>query len=192
MYTRFSGEDGQSPVRWLRTLKYQLPSTFTVEQWLECVDGLLDGTAARWADEQPAVKRILSEEALEYADNHDVDIFKALLLGRFTPGEEDLERVNDLVEILRQDAAESLSDYYLRAERLLHALGVTDQAESAMLNVYERSTLRKVIRHYIDGLYKSYQKPDSAPQGDSLSQTFFKIDQKNASWVKGVHRSMLR
>lgn len=64
MYTRFSGENGQSAARWLRTLKYELPPTFTAGQWLECVDGLLDGTAARWADEQP-VKEILSDEALK-------------------------------------------------------------------------------------------------------------------------------
>lgn len=90
MYTRFSGENGQSAARWLRTLKYELPPTFTAGQWLECVDGLLDGTAARWADEQP-VKEILSDETLKDAKNHEVDIFKALLLSRFTLGEDNLE-----------------------------------------------------------------------------------------------------
>ena len=59
MYTRFSGDNGQSPARWLRTIKYELPTTFTPSQWLECVDGLLDGKAAYWADKRPEVKNIL-------------------------------------------------------------------------------------------------------------------------------------
>ena len=78
MYTRFSGENGQSAARWLRTLKYELPPTFTAGQWLECVDGLLDGEAARWADMRPNVRKILSDEKLKHAKNHDVDTFKAL------------------------------------------------------------------------------------------------------------------
>ena len=105
MYTRFSGEDGRSPARWLRTLKYELPPGFTAGEWLECVDGLLDGKAAHWADEQPAVRRIYSDVALELAKNHHVDIFKALLISRFTPGKQDLEGVNHLVENLRRSEA---------------------------------------------------------------------------------------
>ena len=107
-----------------------------------------------------------------------MDIFKALLLSRFTPGEEDLQGVNYMVEELYQGATESLDAYYLRAEGLLHALGVKDQPETTRLSVYERSMLRKVIRHYIDGLCQSYPRPDSASPGDSLSQTFLKINQK--------------
>ena len=178
MYTRFSGENGQSAARWLRTLKYELPPTFTAGRWLECVDGLLDGQAARWADEQPAVKKILSDESLEDAKNHVVDIFKALLLSRFTPGESDLAGVTHLVENLRQDATESLNDYYLRAVDLLEALGVKDGIDTVMMNIYEKSMSRKVTRHFIDGLYQSYRRPGSAP---SLVEAWLNTSQENAS-----------
>ncbi len=127
MYTRFSGDNGQSPARWLRSLKYELPPTFTAGQWLGCVDGLLDGKAARWADKWLFVKHILSEENLKYAKDSDVDIFKTLLLSRFTPADEDLEDVDHLIMTLRQNATESLEDHYRRAEDLLYASGGRDE-----------------------------------------------------------------
>jgi len=43
MPSKFSGEKGQSALRWLRTLKYELPGDLTSNQWLEYVDGLLEG-----------------------------------------------------------------------------------------------------------------------------------------------------
>ena len=175
MYTRFSGENGQSPARWLRTLKYELPPTFTAGQWLECVDGLLDGTAAHWADEQPTVKKILSDKALKYAKDQDVDIFKALLLSRFNPGEGHLERVNHLVENLRQDDMEFLQVYYRRAEDLLHALGGRDEIGPAVLGVYERSILTRVISRFVGGLSDAHMKPDVSPERDSLRQTYEKL-----------------
>ena len=175
MYTRFSGENGQSAARWLRTLKYELPPAFTAGQWLECVDGLLDGEAARWADEQPAVKKFLSDKALEYARNYDVDIFKALFLSRFTPGEGDLEGVNHLLENLRQDPAEFLEVYYRRAENLLHALGGRDEIYPAVLGGNERSILTRVISRFVGGLCEPYMKPDVLPEWDSLRQTYEKV-----------------
>ena len=112
MYTRFSGENGQSPARWLRTVKYELPTTFTPSEWLECVDGLLDGKAAYWADKRPEVKNILSDKYLKHANNHDVDTFKKLFLSRFAPADEGPEYVDRLIETLHQDNTESLEDYY--------------------------------------------------------------------------------
>lgn len=173
MYTKFSGENGQRPARWLRTLKYELPPTFTVSEWLECVDGLLEGQAARWADEQPAVKKVLSDVTLEHAMNQDVDIFKALLLSRFTPGEEDLERVNHLVENLRQGATEDLLHYYRRADDLLYALGGRDLGP-VVLSDNERSILTRVNCRFLDGLDESDLKPDVLPERDSLLRTYVK------------------
>ena len=160
MYTRFSGEKGQSAARWLRTLKYELPPTLTAGQWLECVDGLLDGEAARWADMWPNVRNILSDEKLKHAKNHDVDTFKALLLSRFAPAAEDLEEVNYLLENLRQDGTESLQDYYRRAEDLLHALGGRDDIGPVVLGANERSMLTRVIDRFVSGLYEKFLEPD--------------------------------
>ena len=55
MLSKFSGHN-TSAARWLCTLKYELPSSFTPSQWLECVNGLLEGDAAVWADAHPRVK----------------------------------------------------------------------------------------------------------------------------------------
>ena len=172
MYTRFSGEDGRSPARWLRTLKYELPPRFTAGEWLECVDGLLDGKAAHWADEQPAVRRIMSDVALELAKNHHVDIFKALLISRFTPGKQDLEGVNHLVENLRQGSTEDLIHYYQRAYDLLLALGGRDYIGPDVLSVNERPILTRVISRFLDGLSESDLKLDVAPESVSLIQAY--------------------
>ena len=172
MYTRFSGENGQSPARWLRTLKYELPPTLTAGQWLECVDGLLDGQAARWADKWPDVKKILSDEDVKHAKNHDVDTFKTLLLNRFTPADEGLEDVDHLLLPFHQNATESLEDYYRRAEDLLHVSGGRDKIDSVKLRKHQRSILLRVIVLYISGLHHSCLKSYSALMSDSLLQVY--------------------
>lgn len=168
MYTRFSGKNGQSAARWLRTLKYELPPTFTMGQWLECVDGLLDGEAARWADMRPNVRKILSDEGLKHANNHHVDRFKALLIGRFAPADEDLKHETDY---FRQGATESLHHYYRRAEDLLHALGGRDEIDPVVLGANERSILTTVINQYLGGLY-GQNEPDVEPESVSLLLTY--------------------
>ena len=174
MYTRFSGDNGQSPARWLRTLKYELPPAFTAGQWLECVDGLLDGKAARWADKWPVIKQILSEQNVNSTPDDDVDIFKRLFLSRFTPADEGVEDVDHLVVTLRQNATESLEDYYRRAEDLLYASGGRDESYPATVTLSnsEKSNLSRVIRHYINGLHHSCLKSDLALQSDSLLQAY--------------------
>ena len=172
MYTRFSGEDGRSPARWLRTLKYELPFGFPPGAWLECVDGLLDGKAAHWADEQPAVRRIMSDVVLKSANSHHVDLFKALLIGRFTPGVQNLEGVNHLVENLRQDFKEDLLHYFQRAYDLLLALGGRDYIAPDVLSVNERPTLTRVISRFLDGLSNPDLKLDVAPESVSLHQAY--------------------
>lgn len=172
MYTRFSGDDDRNPARWLRTIKYELPPTFTPGQWLECVDGLLDGEAARWADKSPNVKKILSDEDLKHAGKRDVATFKTLFLNRFTPADERLKDVNHMLETLRQNATESLEDYYGRAEDLLLALGGKDKTISVKLSNHETSILKRVIHHYVHGLHYSYLKSNAALQSDSLSKAY--------------------
>ena len=176
MYTRFSGNNGQSPARWLRTLKYELPPTFTPSQWLECVDGLLDGEAARWADKEPLVKNILSEKGLKYANTREVDIFKELLLSRFPP-DEVLEDADHLIMTLLQNPTESLVQYYARAANLLDASGGRDLDRDDTYPFVkhtdrERSVLNKVILHYVTGLHHQCLVSTSALQCDSLLQVY--------------------
>ena len=180
MYTRFSGDNGQSPARWLRTIKYELPTTFTPSQWLECVDGLLDGKAAYWGDKRPEVKNILSDKNLKHAKDHDVDTFKKLFLSRFAPADKGPEYVIHLMENLLQNATESLEDYYRRAEDLLHAAGGKDGIDLAKLSDPERSILNKVILHYVNGLRESWPKTDSVYQSDSLLQAYLTVAEMDA------------
>ena len=175
MYTRFSGDNGQSPARWLRTLKYELPPTFTASQWLECVDGLLDGKAARWADTWPDVKMILSDEYLVQAKDSDVDTFKTRLHSRFTPVDEGLEDLNHLIDTLSQNATESLEDYYRRAEDLLHASGGEDEIDPLRSNQFERSMLNRVTLNYVKGLRQSCFRSYTTFRGGSLLQTYYTI-----------------
>ncbi|KAK0513882.1 hypothetical protein JMJ35_003604 [Cladonia borealis] len=172
MYTRFSGDNGQSPARWLHTIKYELPTTFTPSQWLECVDGLLDGKAAYWADKRPEVKKILSDKYLKRAKDHDVDTFKKLFLSRFAPADEGPEHVAHLIETLHQNDTESLEDYYRRAEDLLHAAGGKDETDPAKLSKSGKSILKKVISQYVNGLRDEWLESDSAYESDSLLQAY--------------------
>lgn len=176
MYTRFSGENGQSPARWLRTLKYEFPPAFTPGQWLESVDGLLDGEAARWADKELLVKNILSEKGLKYADTHDVGIFKEFLLSRFHL-DEVLEDADHLIMNLLQSPTESLVQYYGRAANLLYASGGRDVDRDdtypfVTLTDRERSILNKVILHYVTGLHHSCLISNSALRCDSLHRVY--------------------
>ena len=174
MYTRFSGDNGQSPASWLRTIKYELPTFFTPSQWVECVDGLLDGEAAYWADKRPEVKNILSDKYLKHANDHDVDTFKKLFLSRFTPPDDGPEYVDHLIETLRQNDTESLEDYYRRAEDLLHAGGGKDETDPAKLSKSERRILNKVIHQYVNGLRDERDEEHSAYESDSLLQAYLK------------------
>ncbi len=107
-----------------------------------------------------------------HATHHDVDTFKTLLLRRFTPVDEGLEDVGHLIETLRQDATESLEDYYRRAEDLLHVYGGQDGIDPVKLSTPEGFILRRVIRYYVNGLHHSCLRSSTALQGKSLLQTY--------------------
>ena len=172
MYTRFSGDNGQSPARWLRTIKYRLPTTFTPSRWLECVDSLLDGEAARWADKLPIVKKILSDENVKYAHGGDVHKFKTLLLSRFPPDDKALESTDYLIKTLLQNPTESLEEYYGRTVDLLYASGGRDDIQPFKLSSPERSILSTVISHFVIGLHHSCLQSNSAIQSYSLLQAY--------------------
>ena len=120
----------------------------------------------------PLSKIFLSEENLKYAQDSQVDVFKTLLLSRFTPADEGLEDVDHLIVTLRQNATESLEDYYRRAEDLLHASGGKDEIDPVKLSDFERCILRRVRLHYVNGLYHSGLKSYTAFHGGSLLQTY--------------------
>lgn len=151
MYTKFSGTDSQSGARWLRTLNYELPGNLTPGQWLECVDGLLEGKAARWADQHPRIKAI--NEKLRGRDNDlsdaDVDIFEKAVQKRFPPAPCGVQL------LLTQWPEEDLDGYYERAEVHLHTLGGVDSDEDPAPSEKEHAALVKGIEAYVNGIFDS-------------------------------------
>ncbi|KAL2040869.1 hypothetical protein N7G274_006327 [Stereocaulon virgatum] len=93
-------------------MEYELPPISTPRQWLECVDGLLEGDAARWADSHAKVKRLLTQQNIQNAGQSEMDTFTSLLLKRFTPVDEDDEmNALDITTRLVQSRSESLEQY---------------------------------------------------------------------------------
>ena len=151
---RFSGAGGVSAARWLRSLTYDLPAPLTPGQWLERVDSLLNDDAARWADQHPRVRRIMTDEYFDDATEEDVEIFKKALMAAFPPEPWPPLYVCEAEEhlsSLAQGPFEDLEDYYRRTETILYALGSVDVVE-APLTVTEAMTLMRVIEQFVLGL----------------------------------------
>jgi len=149
MPSKFSGENGQSALRWLRTLKYELPGDLTSNQWLEYVDGLLEGEAARWADQHPRVRKMMKEEHLKADHNkeEDVKVFEDALKRRFPSTTEAQE------EALIQQPKEPLDNYYRRTETSLHIAGGVDRDEKPPPTSEESNILVERIEAYVHGLH---------------------------------------
>ncbi len=82
-FPTFSGENGQSVLRWLRVVRQKMPITIIPHRWLDIVDARLEGEAAKWADNTPMVRRMLANDATERATDADVTKFKEALIARF-------------------------------------------------------------------------------------------------------------
>ncbi|KAK4690885.1 hypothetical protein P7C71_g6001, partial [Lecanoromycetidae sp. Uapishka_2] len=143
----FSGEKGHSALRWLRTLDHELPNHLTPNQWLKYVDGLLEGSAARWADQHPRIKKLLQDENLNADDgyNSDVKTFQHALCQRFKPS-----KIDEPLIFFSQQNNENLESYYRRAEARLHSLGGVDNDEDP--DEKEREVLVRVIGDFVKGL----------------------------------------
>ena len=149
--SKFSGTDGVSAERWLRSLKRDLSPDLTASEWLLVVDTLLVGEAASWADQHPRVKRILTDEYVLH-DERCVANFSKAIIARF-PGIEVVgpEKGQALMQFLKQGPLETLEAYYRRAEKLMHATGGVDRSE-APLSDKEEEGLKKAIEKYMFGL----------------------------------------
>lgn len=170
MYTKSSGDNGQRAARWLRTLEYELPPIFIPRQWLECVDGLLEGDTARWADSHSKVKRLLTHENIQNAGQTEKDILTSPLLKRFAPVDEANERnALNITRRLVQSRSESLEQCYRRVEDLLHASGGKDKSDAVALSENQRAILRHVTEHFIRGIHvqalRTYTKGEPTMTG---------------------------
>ena len=120
---------------------------------MECVDGLLEGDAARWTDSYSRVKKLLTQENVEHADQSDIKAFSALLLKRFTPVEKDnKDDVSNRIWTLAQQPTEALEHHYRRAEDWLHAAGGEDKPDTVTLSSSEIALLAHVIEHFVKGI----------------------------------------
>ena len=150
----FSGTTGVSAVRWLRSLKTSLPDNLSPSEWLLRVDGLLVGDAARWADQHPRVKKILTNDhLLHHVTESDIKTFTRALIARFPIPEQCSPNKSELqLMFLKQGEIEGFDEYYRRAETLLHHIGGVDRTESPLTDD-EESSLKKVLMQFIHGIH---------------------------------------
>ncbi|KAL2040868.1 hypothetical protein N7G274_006326 [Stereocaulon virgatum] len=163
MYTTFSGSKGESAARWLHTLEHQVHGpnpNYNLEflpprMWLTCINGLLVGNAALWADHHPRVRQIIAANNLGSVSHKDVEIFKKAFLARFPPTRMTAGLCRPSLfsepQIFAQDRSEDLDSYYQRALILLYEKGGVDMAE-APLTELEQEALNATILTYIEGL----------------------------------------
>ncbi|KAL2040867.1 hypothetical protein N7G274_006325 [Stereocaulon virgatum] len=153
MRTRFSG--GTTDVRrWLSSLKYEGPPFQTPGDHFECINSLLSGDAALWADTHPRVKSILRKKNPEDITDADVKTFQTALRARFPPnqlksGYNSLAKLP--VKAFGQHAGEDLEAYYQRAIAYMYEQGGVDLDE-APLTSHEKKGLRTAIKAYVLGL----------------------------------------
>jgi hypothetical protein len=123
--------------------------------WLTCINGLLVGNAALWADHHPRVRQILAANNLGSVSHKDIETFKTAFLARFPPARMTAGLCRPSLfgepQTFAQDQSEDLGSYYQRALILLYEKGGVDMAE-APLTEPEQEALNATILSYIEGL----------------------------------------
>ena len=82
-------------------------------KWLDEVDSLLTGEAAKWADINPIIKNMLSDENIHRAIGKDINTFHMMFLERFKLAPKD-DKDNSilLIQGLVQGPDKPLQKYY--------------------------------------------------------------------------------
>ncbi len=181
--SKFSGTDGVSAARWLRSLIHDLPADLSLSQWFSRVDSLLVSDAARWAEQHPRVRRMLTDEYYLH-DAADINTFTRAITARFPPVEKPTVKQARLqLMFLKQSQDETLDSYYRRAESLLYAVGGVDRHEGPLSHVEELG-LSKVLEKYIHGLCDEGLKENVILYHQ---QRTLQID-KNAPGLQEIHK----
>ena len=151
----FTGDGSRNARRWIQRFERERGADEDGRpkqpfDWLEEFNILLDGDAADWADTDPFVKEILSDDGMEVATASQVDTVKKSFLERFRKPEE--ARRNPIPEIqsMRQEPEESLHKYYQRALSLLKSAGSHDKTEN--MDPARSSVLDLAIDCYVNGI----------------------------------------
>lgn len=152
----FTGVGGQNARRWLfrfharHGLNPETGQSRAPGDWLESVNGHLEGDAAFWADKNPLVRRICHPDHLEKATPEDVVEFRRLFLERWEDEVEEATNPMNDIQNLRQEVGETLRDYYKRADSHLKLTGAAEMPASAtQLQTYVNDT---VIERFVRGL----------------------------------------
>lgn len=181
----FIGDDSQNARRWLQRFERERGADEDDHSkqpfdWLEEFNILMDDDAANWADTDPFVREILSDEGMEAATASQVNTVKRSFLERFRKPEE--ARRNPIPEIqsMKQEPDESLHKYYQRALSLLKSAGSHDKTEN--MNPARSSVLDLAIDCYVNSIrdptlrIKMIKYPAKASR--SLLDTFNKAEIK--------------
>lgn len=151
----FIGNGSQNARRWLQRFERERGadedgSPKQSFDWLEEFNILMDGEAADWADSDPFVKVILSDEGMETATASQVDTVKKSFLERFRKPEEARRNPIPEIQAMKQEQNESLHKYYQRALSLLKSAGSHDKTES--MDPAKSSVLDLAIDCYVSGI----------------------------------------
>lgn len=151
----FSGTPMESPRRWLKLImrKYGVDANGqekAAKLILEEIDQRLRGEAAVWADTNPIIKKILSDEGLNTATQDTLAEFKEHFLTRFTAEAPTDIEPDELVERLKQGVDQSLTDYYHQTSEILKMFGVDDASSDD--SKMAKSLLRMVVKKFVAGL----------------------------------------
>lgn len=149
----YQGLPEESARRWLYRIDHETITTDDTysknpAQWIEDATMRLAGEAAKWADRNPTIKRMLKEPDTLTKDS--ITYWKELFLERWEQPEEEETNPMDDLQSLSQLPAEDLRMYYHRALSLLREAGGNDGFDD--LTLLGRSVLDSAIRAFIHGL----------------------------------------
>lgn len=145
----------ESARRWWKLIirKYGTKSDGTLKAAaviLEEVDQRLWGDVASWANKNPIIKKLLTEENFSSVTHETLKEFKEHFLRCFKLEEPEEIKLYQAIESLKQQEEETINDYYRRSLSLLKELsGVNDAKED---NKIARSLLKIVVTKFITGL----------------------------------------
>ena len=116
--------------------------------WHEYIYDLLEGAAARRADQNPRVKDLVMAEHVAHVQDNDVRAVKNLPLKLFTPVNND---ASSEFKLLKQEDNENPWEYCPRLEDFLHAARSLIRNTERSVLAERQSLVDLAIRHYLVG-----------------------------------------
>ena len=153
----FAGKNRQTGARWIKKLEHDLISktvngVVPPEILLKSIDLLLGEDAEIWADESPAVKRLLNLDEPTAADVPTLKGFFSDCFPAKTVPETIQLSFNVELAYFKQGENEILPAYYRRMVSLMHRVSLPNRSPRIEMKALESAILDMVIKAFIIGL----------------------------------------